>query len=171
MSHKLSEFVARSATTLPEALSLLAEPADADRGPWRPLAGGTDLMVTLAAGTLPVGRYVAKVLFRDAAGKVRQSESTVFFHGSEAAQRQKYAEVEGQIALKGGSGSATLVELVDDRGRVVQATRTTEQGNYRFKTVDQGQYKVRVRKDGFSNLESPIQAAPAAAPAKASMSW
>ena len=121
---------------------------------------------------LPVGRYVAKVLFRDAAGKVRQSESTVFFHGSEAAQRQKYAEVEGQIALKGGSGSAnTLVELVDERGRVVQATRTTEQGNYRFKTVDQGQYKVRVRKDGFSDLESPIQAAPAAAPAKASMSW
>ena len=58
MSHKLSEFVARSATTLPEALSLLAEPADADRGPWRPLAGGTDLMVTLAEGTLPVGRYV-----------------------------------------------------------------------------------------------------------------
>ncbi len=58
MSHKLSEFVARSATTLAETLSLLAEPADADRGPWRPLAGGTDLMVTLAAGTLPIGRYV-----------------------------------------------------------------------------------------------------------------
>ncbi len=121
---------------------------------------------------LPVGRYLAKVAFRDASGKVRQSDSTVFFHGSEAAQRIQFAEVEGQIALKGGSGSAnTLVELVDKAGRVVQATRTTEQGNYRFKTVDQGDYRVRVRKQGFSDLEQPIQAAPAAAPAKASMSW
>ena len=94
-------------------------------------------------------------------------------HGAhEAAQRIQFAEVEGQIALKGGSGSAnTLVELVDKAGRVVQATRTTEQGNYRFKTVDQGDYRVRVRKQGFSDLEQPIQAAPAAAPAKASMSW
>ncbi|HNO67701.1 MAG TPA: carboxypeptidase-like regulatory domain-containing protein, partial [Pseudomonadota bacterium] len=121
---------------------------------------------------LPVGRYVAKVQFRDAQGKVRQTDSTIFFHGSEAAQRAKFAEVEGQIALRGGSGSAnTLVELVDDSGNVVQSTRTTEQGNYRFKSVDRGQYKVRVRKNGFSDLEQNIQAAPAAAPAKASMSW
>ncbi len=121
---------------------------------------------------LPVGRYLAKVLFRDAAGKVRQSDSTVFFHGSEVMQRAQFAEVEGQIALKTGSGSAnTLVELVDKEGRVVQSTRTTEQGNYRFKSVAQGQYRVRVRKAGFDSLEQSVQAAPAAAPAKASMSW
>ena len=58
MSHNLSEFVACSALTLPEALVRLAEPSDPERGPWRPLAGGTDVMVTMAAGTLPVGRYV-----------------------------------------------------------------------------------------------------------------
>lgn len=121
---------------------------------------------------LPIGRYLAKVLFRDAAGKVRQSDSTIFFHGSEVTQRAQFAEVEGQIALKTGSGSAnTLVELVDKAGRVVQSTRTTEQGNYRFKSVDQGQYRVRVRKAGFDSLEQSVQAAPAAAPAKASMSW
>ncbi len=121
---------------------------------------------------LPVGRYVAKVHFRDAQGKVRQTDSTVFFHGSEAAQRAKFAEVEGQVALRGGAGSAnTLVELVDKSGNVVQSTRTTEQGNYRFKSVDGGQYKVRVRKMGFSDLEQSVSAAPAAAPAKASMAW
>jgi CO/xanthine dehydrogenase FAD-binding subunit len=58
MSHNLSDFVAQTVKTLPEALALLAEPTDPSRGPWRPLAGGTDLMVTLAAGTLPAGRYV-----------------------------------------------------------------------------------------------------------------
>ena len=96
----------------------------------------------------------------------------MFFHGSEATQRAQFAEVEGQIALKGGAGSAnTLVELVDQSGRVVQSTRTTEQGNYRFKSIDQGQSRVRVRKTGFDSLEQRIEAAPAAAPAKASMSW
>jgi CO/xanthine dehydrogenase FAD-binding subunit len=58
MSHNLSDFVAQSVQTLPEALRLLAEPADSSLGPWRPLAGGTDLMVSLAAGTLPAGRYI-----------------------------------------------------------------------------------------------------------------
>jgi squalene-hopene/tetraprenyl-beta-curcumene cyclase len=121
---------------------------------------------------LPRGRYVARLVFRDGAGKVRQTDSTLFFHGSEAAQRAAYAEVEGQIALRGGAGSAnTVVELVDDKGRIVQSTRTTEQGNYRFKSVDGGQYKVRVKKAGFSELEQAVQAAPAAAPSKASLSW
>jgi hypothetical protein len=121
---------------------------------------------------LPRGRYVARLSFRDAAGKVRQTDSALFLHDSETVQRQHFGEVEGQISLRGGAGSAnTLVELVDEKGRTVQATRTTEQGNYRFKTIDKGQYKVRVRKEGFDNLEQPVQAAPATAPAKASMSW
>lgn len=121
---------------------------------------------------LPRGRYVAKLSFRDAAGKVRQEGSTLFFHDTETAQRKNYGEVEGQISLHGGASSAnTLVELVDDKGRTVQSTRTTDQGNYRFKTIAKGQYKVRVRKEGFADLERPLEAAPAAAPAKASMSW
>jgi hypothetical protein len=120
----------------------------------------------------PRGRYVAKVHFRDAAGKVRQTGSALFVHDSEQMQRQNFGEVEGQISMRNGSGSAnTLVELVDNDGRVIQATRTTEQGNYRFKTVDRGKYRVRVRKDGFDDLAMPVEAAPAAAPAKASMAY
>jgi squalene-hopene/tetraprenyl-beta-curcumene cyclase len=121
---------------------------------------------------LPRGRYVAKLHFRDAQGRLRQSESTIFVHDSEVAQQRSFAEVEGQISLRGGASSAnTLVELVDDQGRVVQSTRTTDQGNYRFKTVDRGQYRVRVKKSGFSDLEQAVHAAPAAPAAKASLSW
>jgi CO/xanthine dehydrogenase FAD-binding subunit len=51
----LPDFEAVSARSLDEALRLLAEPAGA---PWVPLAGGTDLMVLLAMGKLPAGRYL-----------------------------------------------------------------------------------------------------------------
>lgn len=120
---------------------------------------------------LPRGRYVAKLNFRDGASRVRQTESALFVHDTEQVQNQHFAQVEGQISLRGGEAANTLVELVDDKGQVVQTTRTTEQGNYRFKTVDKGQYKVRARKAGFADLESRVEAAPAAAPAKASMAW
>ena len=121
---------------------------------------------------LPRGRYVAKLHFRDAQGRIRQSESALFVHDSEAEQQRTFAEVEGQISLRGGASSAnTLVELVDEKGRVVQQTRTTDQGNYRFKTVDRGQYRVRAKKSGFSDLEQAVHAAPAAPAAKASLSW
>jgi squalene-hopene/tetraprenyl-beta-curcumene cyclase len=121
----------------------------------------------------PRGRYVAKLAYRDAKGQLLQSESALFFHDSEAAQRQRYAEVEGQLGLGAGkAGSAnTVVELVDDDGIVVQSTLTTEQGNYRFKNVDKGKYRVRAKKEGFRDLEQPVEAAPASAPAKAVLSW
>lgn len=58
MSHNLSDFIAQPVSSLAEALTLLGEPSDPQRGPWRPLAGGTDVMVLLGAGQLPAGRYV-----------------------------------------------------------------------------------------------------------------
>lgn len=121
----------------------------------------------------PRGRYMAQLAYKDAAGKVLQTESALFFHDSEAVQRQKYGEVEGQLALGGGklTSANTVVELVDDKGNVVQSTVTTEQGNYRFKNVNTGAYRVRAKKEGFRDLEQKIEAAPAAAPAKADMSW
>jgi squalene-hopene/tetraprenyl-beta-curcumene cyclase len=120
----------------------------------------------------PRGRYVARLAWRDAAGKVLQTESVLFLHDSEEMQRQRYAEVEGQLALGAGRGQSanTTVELVDEDGRVVQSTVTTEQGNYRFKNVDKGKYRVRAKKDGFRDLEQSVDAAPAA-PAKAVMTW
>lgn len=54
----LPEFTAHRAATLAEALTRLAEPPHPQLGAWQPLAGGTDLMVLLAAGKLPPGRYL-----------------------------------------------------------------------------------------------------------------
>jgi hypothetical protein len=122
---------------------------------------------------VPKARYLARVEFIDEAGKTRQTESTVFLHDSEAEQRKNFAEVEGSLSLQkmGGMGSSnTVVELVDKLGNVVQSTTTTEQGNYRFKNVKQGDYKVRTRKGGYESKEADVQAAPAAAPVKADFS-
>lgn len=121
----------------------------------------------------PRGRYQARLAYKDAGGKVLQTESALFFHDSESVQRQKYAEVEGSLGLASGAGQSanTLVELVDEKGNVVQSTRTTEQGNYRFKNVDKGNYRVRAKKEGFRDLEQDVSAAPAAPASKAVMSW
>jgi squalene-hopene/tetraprenyl-beta-curcumene cyclase len=71
--------------------------------------------------------------------------------------------------MTGGIGMSanTRVDLLDDKGNVVQSVRSTAQGNYRFKNVDGGKYKVRVQKDGFAAQEAAVEAAPKAAPAKA----
>src|SRR4051812_31088302 len=54
----LPDYEAASARTLVEALTLLAQaPADS-RGRFQPLAGGTDIMVVMAAGKLSPGRYL-----------------------------------------------------------------------------------------------------------------
>lgn len=58
MRSYLPDFVAARARSLPEALSQLAEAAHPQLGAWQPLAGGTDLMVLLAAGKLRPGRYL-----------------------------------------------------------------------------------------------------------------
>jgi CO/xanthine dehydrogenase FAD-binding subunit len=50
----LPSYRLRNAATLDAALAILAE----EPGAWRPFAGGTDLMVQLAAGTLPHRQYV-----------------------------------------------------------------------------------------------------------------
>lgn len=50
----LPSYRLRKAATLDSALAMLAE----DPGTWRPFAGGTDLMVQLAAGTLQHRQYV-----------------------------------------------------------------------------------------------------------------
>jgi CO/xanthine dehydrogenase FAD-binding subunit len=61
----LPEYEAVSARTLVEALTLLSQGAAGLDGPaqppsrrWQPIAGGTDLMVLMAAGKLPAGRYL-----------------------------------------------------------------------------------------------------------------
>lgn len=114
------------------------------------------------------GRYEAKLSFVGADGATKQTETLVFVHDSPEAQRARYAEVEGKLDLsRDGSGAANAqVDLLDDEGRVVQSVSSNAAGNYRFKGVDSGKYKVRVRKQGFMAAEQAVEAkagAPAAA--------
>ncbi|MFT3839235.1 MAG: carboxypeptidase regulatory-like domain-containing protein [Myxococcaceae bacterium] len=126
------------------------------------------------AGKLQTGkRFVATVSFLDAKGAVKQTETTVFVHDSLEAQRARYAEIQGKIDLaRDGNDAANAdIELVNAKGEVVQRVRSNENGNYRFKSVDEGDYQVRVSKKGFNAPASKaVHAAPAAAPAEASMS-
>lgn len=121
----------------------------------------------------PNGRYFAEVAFLDEAGKQLQAERTLFNHDDPEAARAKFAEVAGKLSLGGAGGrgaQAAMVDLVDDQGRVVQSVRSNEAGQYRFKNVDKGAYKVRVRKDGFKELEADVKAE-AGAVAPASLAW
>jgi len=118
------------------------------------------------------GRYFARLTVKDAAGKALHTEQVLVFNEREEVQRSTFAEVGGRLNLAAEDAANTEVELVDERGRVVQSTRSTAQGNYRFKNVDEGTYTVRAKKAGFKDLESSkIQAAPAAAPASVNMGW
>ncbi|MDP1824314.1 MAG: carboxypeptidase regulatory-like domain-containing protein [Archangium sp.] len=122
---------------------------------------------------LPRGRYLAKVSFKDAKGGVRQTESALFLHDSDRVQRETYGEVEGNLKLGAlGIGSSnTFVDLVDDDGKVIQSARSTEQGNYRFKNVTPGKYKVRARKEGYAPREQDISTSANAPATKADMAW
>lgn len=112
-------------------------------------------------------KYIARLTFRDAAGKVRQTEELLFVHDTYEAQRERYGEVSGGINFDDdarGSAANAEVELVDEQGNVVQRTRSTSSGQYRFKSVDANKkYKLRVKKDGYKAAEQEVQAAPAAA--------
>ncbi len=121
---------------------------------------------------LAPGRYKAELAFLDDKGAVRQREETLFVHDTLEAQQARYAEVAGKLDLaRDGSGAANAqVELVDEQGKVVQRVLSNEAGNYRFKSVDSGKYKVRVRKDGFKAEEAAVDAKAGAAPAAASVS-
>ncbi len=118
----------------------------------------------------PRGRYIAELEMRGKDGAVIQKSETVFTQDSEAAQRAKFGEIEGQLNLSGGAASAnTTVELVNDQGEVLQRVRSTDQGNYRFKSVSKGAYKVRVTKQGFAAKEAPVESKPAAPASKANI--
>jgi squalene-hopene/tetraprenyl-beta-curcumene cyclase len=122
---------------------------------------------------LPTGRYLAKVNFTDEKGAVKQTETALFTHASELVQRQSYGEVEGNLGLKqlGIGSSNTSIDLVDEDGNVLQTVRSTDQGNYRFKSVKPGKYRVRARKEGYAPLEAPAPVSTGGKATKADMSW
>jgi squalene-hopene/tetraprenyl-beta-curcumene cyclase len=114
------------------------------------------------------GRYRAELAFVDAKGVEVQHESLVFVHDSPEAQRARYAEVQGKLDLArdGDNAANAQVDLVDDQGKVVQTVKTNADGQYRFKSVSGGNYKVRFAKQGFKAEEKPVAAAPGAPAAK-----
>lgn len=106
---------------------------------------------------LASGRYIAELSY-ERGGKAVQKVEHLFSHESLAEQKRKYGQVAGKLDHGGAGLANTTVELVDDRGNVVQRTRTTRSGQYRFKNLDKGKYKVRVRKKGFRAEESEVSA-------------
>jgi hypothetical protein len=117
------------------------------------------------------GRLTAQLSLVDKEGKVRETQEVVFTHDTYEAQKARFAEVSGQVSIDDGEEAAnTVVELVDKDGNVMQSTRTTRSGQYRFQNVDDGKYKVRVKKKGFKDWEANLdakKAAESAAPAAA----
>jgi squalene-hopene/tetraprenyl-beta-curcumene cyclase len=114
------------------------------------------------------GRFIAEVAFVDEAKKTVQTVEAPFVHDTLEAQHAAFAEVEGSLSVNGAAPAANApVELLDEQGRVVQSAVTTNTGNYRFRNVDGGKYKVRVKRQGFKPAEADVHAAPAAPPAAA----
>jgi squalene-hopene/tetraprenyl-beta-curcumene cyclase len=115
----------------------------------------------------PAGKYNARLIWRDDKGEVVQSEDVSFVRASAAEQRAGWGELEGAVKLPGGGVAANApVDLVDEGGNVVASTRSTAEGQYRFKNVDAGKYKLRVRKQGFDALEKDVHAEKARPAAK-----
>jgi squalene-hopene/tetraprenyl-beta-curcumene cyclase len=117
----------------------------------------------LGAGGVPAakGRYTARLALRDKAGTAVQRELVPFVHDTVEAQAANYAAVQGQLTIANAPAANTEVELVDDRGAVVSKTRSTQSGQYRFKNVDAGKYKLRIAKKGFSPKLIDVDAKPA----------
>jgi squalene-hopene/tetraprenyl-beta-curcumene cyclase len=136
---------------------------DGAQGPVRFFWNGKDE----AGKSFPRGSYVAELRFVRPDGSVVQKIETPFVHDSAEVQQQKFGEVEGALKADGDLAIANAdVELLDKNGNVVQKVQSTAQGNYRFRNVDSGDYKVRVTKRGFVSKEAAVKAAPAtAAPA------
>ena len=104
------------------------------------------------------GRYVAKFSYVDPERGTIQEEQIVFSRMSEKEMKERFAEVAGKLDVQDRGAANTLVDLVDNEGRVLQQVWTTRDGNYRFKNVDAGKYKVRVNKKGFAQEEVDVDA-------------
>jgi len=110
------------------------------------------------------GKYTARLEVVDAAGRTAQVVDVPVLNASREQQQARWGEVEGKLALgSGGAAENSLVELVDEEGNVVAQTRSTKNGSYRFRGVEKGAYKVRLKKAGYKPMELDVSASPAAA--------
>ena len=136
---------------------LWSSTAPASQGAWSTVWSGE--------GAVPgQERYVAQLTLRDAAGKALHTIEERFVHAPAAQRQANYGAVAGRVNFADDEAEVAnaVVELVDALGNVVESTRSTANGAYRFKDVAGGEYKVRVKKEGRATQEAPVMAAPAA---------
>jgi len=114
----------------------------------------------------PRARYLARFTWVDGSGKARHSLDYTFIHAAPDVQQATFGQVQGRVSFQEGEDAAnTVVELVNAEGQVVRSVRTTKQGAYQFRNVDEAKYKVRVTKQtdkGEVAAEADVSAAPAA---------
>lgn len=112
------------------------------------------------AGSDGDDKYVARLSLVDASGNAVHTEDVVFVHDTLQAQRDNWAQLEGRLALPDGADAQNAeVELIDADGNIVQRTKSTKKGKYRFRNIkSKTGYKVRVKKQGFEGV-SPAPAA------------
>ena len=104
-------------TELSEVLALLAEAP----GTWRPIAGGTDIMVELAAGKLPPGRFVSLWQLLELRG-IEVDEASITFGGLTT-----YTHVREHAAVR--EAYPMLVQAAAESGAIAIQNRGTLAGN------------------------------------------
>jgi CO/xanthine dehydrogenase FAD-binding subunit len=100
--------------TLPEALDLLASAP----GAWRPLAGGTDLMVLLEAGRLPTGGYVSLWQLPELRGIVVSDDSVTVGATSTYAEIARHEVLAAEFPLVREAALQTGGVATQNRGTI-----------------------------------------------------
>ena len=111
----------------------------------------------------PKGLYTARISYRDASGKVVQTEETSFFHDREAEQKKRFATVEGQLDMRGGAGGGGQHRsgAGERKGRSGAARAPPpSRAATCSRTSTAAATRVRAKKAGWKDQEQSIQAAP-----------
>jgi CO/xanthine dehydrogenase FAD-binding subunit len=111
----LSQLVAERPVDLTAALALLA--ADDGGGPWRPLAGGTDLLVEAQHGKLAHKRFLDLSGLRGELGGLRWQDDGSFVIGALATYLDVQRDARCQAELPGVCAMSRLVGAVQIQAR------------------------------------------------------
>jgi CO/xanthine dehydrogenase FAD-binding subunit len=117
MRSYVPDFELRSAASLAEVVTLLASAP----GEWRPFAGGTDLMVTLEAGTLQHTRFVSLWGLRELRGITADSQDVWIGALTTYSDIREDAHIREEFPL--------LVHAASETGGIATQNRGTIGGN------------------------------------------
>lgn len=113
----LPAYELKTPANLTEALNLLGSPAE----DWTPFAGGTDLMVLLEAGKLPVGRYLSLWHLQELRGIEETTQHLTLGSLTTFAELQRHPTLQREYPL--------LCEAAGLTGAVAIQNRATLGGN------------------------------------------